>query len=172
VEAALESDAVKARLVAFIQRHEFGVIATATPAAVPEAALVNIAVTPALEIIFETTTATRKCANLRDNPLAAMVIGWENDQSLQMDGAVELLEGSARERFKEVFMAAFPQKASHEYWPGNDFYCIRPYWARLSNYNTPRKVEEFSFPGNEPVPSRRHWWQPFSSGGHQRRQND
>lgn len=168
----MESDAVRATLVAFIQPHEFGVIATAAPTAVPEAALVNIAVTPALEIIFETTTATRKCANLRDNPLAAMVIGWENDQSLQMDGTVELLEGSARERFKDIFMAAFPQKASHEYWPGNDFYCMRPYWARLSNYNPPRNVEEFSFPENAPILPKRRWWQPFSSGGHQRRHND
>ena len=55
----MESDAIKARPIAFMQRHELGVIATASTSAVPEAALVNIAVTPSFEIVFETTAATR-----------------------------------------------------------------------------------------------------------------
>lgn len=160
----MESDAVKARLIAFMQRHQLGVIATSSTVAVPEAALVNIAVTPSFEIVFETTAATRKCVNLRDNPRVAMVIGWEDDQTLQIDGSVEVLEGTARERLKEIFMTAFPRKASHEYWPGNDFYRVKPYWARFSNYNPPRKVEEFHFPENMPEPlNRRRWWQIFAT---------
>lgn len=160
----MESDLVKTRLIAFIQQHELGVIATANTGAVPEAALVNIAVTPAFEIIFETTAATRKCVNLRDNPRVAMVIGWKDDQTLQIDGSVEVLEGAARDRLKDIFMAAFPRKASHEFWPGNDFYRVKPYWARFSNYNPPRKVEEFHFPENVPESNRRRrWWQIFSA---------
>ena len=155
----METDTAKARLTAFIQQHEVAVIATASPAAVPEAALVNIAVSPSFEIIFETTAATRKCANLRDNPRVALVIGWENDQSLQIDGNVEVLEGSARDRLKTIFMDAFPGKRSHEYWPGNDFYRVRPYWARLSNYTRPRQVEEFHFPENMPQLVKRRSWQ-------------
>jgi hypothetical protein len=157
----MDSDAVKARLVAFIQAHELGVIATASLKAMPEAALVSIAVTPAFDIIFETTAATRKCVNLRDNPCVAMVVGWDNDQTLQLDGSVEVLEGTARDRLMAVFMERFPNKASHEYWPGNDFYRIRPYWARFSNYNPPRKVEEFHFVENVPA-QRQRWWQIFT----------
>ena len=160
----MESDTVNARLIAFIQRHELGVIATSSTAAIPEAALVNIAVTPFFEIIFETTAATRKCVNLRDNPRVAMVIGWEDDQTLQIDGCVEVLEGSARDRLKDIFMTAFPRKASHEFWPGNDFYRVKPYWARFSNYNLPRKVEEFHFSENTPDPiRRRRWWRIFAA---------
>jgi hypothetical protein len=166
----MDSDTVKARLVAFIQAHELGVIATASLNAMPEAALVNIAVTPAFEIVFEATAATRKCANLRDNPCVAMVIGWDNDQTLQLDGSAEVLEGTAQERLKAVFMDRFPYKAFHEYWPGNDFYRIRPYWARFSNYNPPRKVEEFYFPENIPAPlQRRRWWQILSPLSEHRR---
>jgi hypothetical protein len=154
-------DTVKERLFAFIQRHELAVMATASGAAVPEAALVNIAVTPALEIVFETTAATRKHANLRDNPHVAMVVGWKDDQTLQIDGIAEMLEGASRDRLRKVFMAAFPEKAFHAYWPGNDFYCVRPYWARFSNYSPPRKVEEFSFPENDIVPVVQRWW-PFA----------
>lgn len=159
----MEPDAIKARLIAFMQRHELGVIATASLQGHPEAALVNIAVTPSFEIVFETTAATRKCVNLRDNPRVALVIGWEDDQTLQIDGSVEVLEeGAARGRLKGIFMTTFPRKASHEYWPGNDFYRVKPYWARLSNYNPPRKVEEFHFPENRPEPMRRRrWWRIF-----------
>lgn len=159
----MDENAAKSQLIAFIGRHKLGVIATSSPAAVPEAALINIAVTPDFEIVFETTAATRKCGNLRDNPRVAMVIGWNDDQTLQIDGLVELLEGSNRDRLKAIFVDAFPNKASHEFWPGNDFYRVRPFWARFSNYTPPRKVEEFHFPENLPKPPGPRWWQvnPF-----------
>lgn len=165
-------DEIKSRLIAFIDRHKLGVIATASRSAVPEAALINIAVTPAFEIVFETTAATRKCVNLRDNPRVAMVIGWDEDQTLQVDGQVELLEGSARDRLKTIFVTAFPNKASHEFWPGNDFYRIRPFWARFSNYIPPRKVEEFHFPENLPKPPRARWWQTNPFGSRKARQRN
>lgn len=91
------------------------------------------------------------------------MIGWDNDQSLQIDGSVEMLEGSARDCLKAVFMDAFPGKRSHQYWPGNDFYRVRPYWARLSNYTRPRNVEEFHFPENMPQPVGRHFWRRIVS---------
>jgi hypothetical protein len=156
----METEEARATLYAFVKDRRHAVIATASNDGVPEAALINIAVTPDLEIVFETTSGTRKYANLMRNPRVCLVIGWEDDRTLQLDGFVDVLpEGREYERLKAFYVSAFPQKSSHEYWPGNDYYRVRPRWARLSNYNFPRKVEEFSFPLDESLyPLKRSWW--------------
>jgi hypothetical protein len=126
---------------------------------VPEAALIDIAVTQDLEIVFETTSATRKFVNLTNNPRVCLVIGWDGDQTLQVDGLVDAPKGREYDRLKAFYLSTFAQKASHEYWPGNDYYRVRIRWARLSNYNMPRKIEEFVFPIDETLyPLKRGWW--------------
>lgn len=156
---AIDPGQAKAAVYDFVKDRRLAVIATASNTGAPEAALINIAVTPDLEIVFETTSATRKYVNLMRNPRVCLVIGWQDDRTLQLDGLVDGPEGRDYERLKAFYISAFPQKTSHEYWPGNDYYRVRPRWARLSNYNSPRKIEEFSFPLDESLyPLKRSWW--------------
>lgn len=131
------------KLLGFLQGRQLAVLATASLDGTPEAALINIAVTPELEVIFETTTATQKFRNLEHNPRVSLVIGWESDATLQMNGLVDAPMGGELERLKGFFLESFPDKFSHQYWPGNDYFRVRPYWARLSNYGSGRGVEEF-----------------------------
>ena len=155
----METEESRATLYAFVKDRRHAVIATASNEGAPEAALINIAVTPDLEIVFETTSATRKYVNLMRNPRVCLVIGWDDDRTLQLDGLVDGPEGREYERLKAFYISAFPQRSSHEYWPGNDYYRVRVRWARLSNYNFPRKVEEFTFPVDETLyPLNRSWW--------------
>lgn len=132
-------------VLAFLRSRYCGVIATATLDGRPEAALVDIAATEAGEIVFETTSATRKFANLRDNPRVALVVGWDDKQTLQIDGIVDTLSGSELARLRDFYLSVFPQKASHPNWPGNHYFRIRPRWMRFSDYHMPRSVEEFRF---------------------------
>ena len=155
----METEEARATLYAFIKGQRHAVIATASNDGVPEAALINIAVTPDLEIVFETTSATRKYVNLLHNPRVCLVIGWDDDRTLQLDGLVDGPEGREYERLKAFYISVFPLRSSHEYWPGNDYYRVRVRWARLSNYIFPRKVEEFTFPVDETLyPLTRSWW--------------
>ena len=156
---AINSGRAKDTIYAFAKDQKLAVIATASKTGMPEAALINIAITPDLEIIFETTSATRKFDNLLHNPRVSLVIGWNNERSLQLDGLVDLPEGRDCERLKAFYFSIFSRKGSHEFWPGNDYYRVRPRWARLSDYNFPRKVDEFSFPLDEALyPLNRNWW--------------
>jgi hypothetical protein len=137
----------QAAVLEFIQGHRLAVVATASRSGVPEAALVNFAVTPELEIIFETTTAARKFPNLKYNPQADFVIGWENGRTLQCSGLVDEPDGREGERVRGTYLAAFPSTVSHQYWPGNSYFRLRPFWFRLSDYNPPRKVLELELSG-------------------------
>lgn len=159
----------KRRLYEYIRTCPQAVIATATRDGKPEAARVNIAVTADLEVIFETTSATRKFSNLEDNPSAAFVIGWEDEKTLQYEGIVDRPEGHALERVRTCYLSRFPEKASHQYWPGNMYFRVRPSWIRLSSYYSPRKIEEYRFLLYE-APASPSWWHRLL--GPERRHHD
>ena len=154
----MTDEAAKQKLYDFMRARGQGVIATAGPDGRPEAALMDIVVTPALEIIFETTDQTRKFANLTARPAISFVVGWNGDETLQYDGIVQQPAGRALEEIQRLYVERFPHKASHPDWPGNHYFLVRPSWIRFSNYRTPRKIEEFRFElENAPAPQK-SWW--------------
>jgi len=76
----------RAELLLFLQKHRLGVQSTVSPSGDPQAAVVGIAITPELEIVFDTVDTTRKCRNLRANPRIAFVIGWDQGITVQLEG--------------------------------------------------------------------------------------
>ncbi len=130
---------------AFIARHRYGVLGTISAAGTPQAALVGIAVSPALEIFFDTVDTTRKVANLRRDPRASFVIGWENEQTLQLEGIADEPKGEALGALKKVYFAAWPDGPDRETWKGITYYRVRPTWLRFSSYIDPQIIEEMTF---------------------------
>jgi pyridoxine/pyridoxamine 5'-phosphate oxidase len=136
----------KPDLYAFMRARELCVLSTISPSGNPEAALVNIAVTPALELIFHTIQTNRKCANLRRNPRLAAVIGWEDEQTVQYEGVAEEVFDSPLAECKKIYLERFPDRGGRVAWPGLTFFRVRATWLRYSSYGHPWKVEELSFP--------------------------
>jgi pyridoxine/pyridoxamine 5'-phosphate oxidase len=128
----------------FIRRHGLGVVATVSPGGAPESALVNLAVSDDLELIFYTLGETRKCTNLRSNPRTAVVIGWESDRTLQYEGVADEPLDEELEHLKEVYAAARPNASLQMAWPGLVYFRVRPKWLRLSDYGRPWSVHELT----------------------------
>jgi len=152
-----QDDARKKKLYDFMSAERYCVVATTSPDGAPEAAFVGFAVTPALEVIFETTDATRKCLNLRHDPRISLVVG--NDQrTLQYEGIADEPLGSELETLKTAFFSTWPQLRSHEEWPGLTYFRIKPRWVRFSSYYRPRSIEEVTFEvkNGEPCTQRGH----------------
>lgn len=167
----MDEEAVRKRYYDFIHAKTQGVIATVGSDGRPEAALMDIAVTPDLEIIFETTDQTRKFTNLQVHPAIAFVVGWGGSETLQYEGVADEPEGRVLDEARASFIATFPQKASHQNWPGNHYFRVRPLWVRFSNYHPPRKVEEFRFGPDEQFLRRGSWWQRLSGRMPERQRN-
>ena len=104
--------------------------------------MVGIAVTPDLEIIFDTLDTTRKCRNLRADPRIAFVIGWDEEITVQLEGIADEPTGAERDRILEAYFAAYPECREHLAWKGITHFRVRPTWIRYSDYNTPGEIVE------------------------------
>jgi pyridoxine/pyridoxamine 5'-phosphate oxidase len=128
-------------LYQFMSKHIYAVVSTVTKEHLPEAALVGIAVTQDLEIIFDTVSSSRKYENLMGHPAAALVIGWEHEQSIQYEGNAELITGD----LLEVYFSVFPDgRERMKQMKGLVHFCVRPRWIRYSDFNN-SQVEEMNF---------------------------
>ena len=135
----------KRGLYEFMHARKLAVLATSTRDGAPEAALVNIAVSPDLEIVFDALDATRKIRNLRREPRIAFVIGWDDDCTVQYEGFADEAEGRVLDRAQEIYRQAFPAAPQREQWPGHIYMRVVPTWIRYSSYAAPFVIEEFKF---------------------------
>ena len=87
----------------FILRHKLAVIATVSDNNKSESALMGITVTKDLKIIFDTSSKSRKYLNLMSNPSISLVIGWDNEQTLQYEGIAKFPKNEELKKLKEIY---------------------------------------------------------------------
>ena len=129
-------------LLPFLRKHRLGVQSTVSSSGDPQAAVVGIAVTSELEIVFDTVDTSRKCRNLRANPRIAFVIGWDQEITVQLEGIADEPTGKERERVLESYFAAYPDGRDRLAWKGIAHFRVRPIWIRYSDFNVPGKIVE------------------------------
>lgn len=136
----------RAELLALLRKHRLAVVSTVHDGA-PQAAVVGIAVTDDLEIIFDTLTTSRKYQNLTADPRAAAVIGWDAEQTIQYEGVADFPTGAELAACKQVYFAAWPDGPTRETWPDIGYVRIRLRWVRFSDFGAvPPRIEEMTLP--------------------------
>jgi len=130
-----------------ITQNKLAVVSTIGKDGKPESALVGIAVSTNLEIIFDTIKTSRKYHNILADKHVAMVVGWDNETTLQYEGEAEVLSNdNVAENYKQIYYAAWPDgRERAETWPGLVHIKVTPKWVRYSNFNEPVVVEEIMF---------------------------
>ncbi len=139
----------RAGLLKFLRAHRWAIEATSTPTGAPQAAIIGVAVTEELELVFDTLASTRKAANLRVNPRVAVVIGGWNDaepRTVQYEGIADFPTGDELERLKLVYYSVFPDGPTRLSWPGITYVRVKPRWIRYSDFTVePPAISEHSF---------------------------
>ncbi len=136
----------KADIYQFIAKQKLGVLGTISSVGSPQSALVGIAVTSELEIIFDTVKSSRKFQNLMSNSSCSFVVGWTGEITVQYEGQAQQPEGAALAYYQEVYFATWPDGPSRLNWPGITHFVVRPRWIRYSDFDqNPRFIEEFTF---------------------------
>jgi general stress protein 26 len=135
----------KSEVLAYMRLHRYVVIATVAADGAPQSALINIASTNALEIIFDTLTTSRKHANLQREPRAAITFSGPDDQTLQLEGVAHqvAITGTADYDYREAYYAVWPDGRDRVSLPTLAYWRIVPKWARYSDYARGPLVAEF-----------------------------
>jgi hypothetical protein len=104
--------------------------------------VVGYAVSDDIEIVFDTIGTTRKMQNLRCNPRIALVIGWDDEQTVQVEGTADEPQGAELERLKKVYFAAWPDGVERQAWKDITYVRVRPTWARYSDFRSGGRIIE------------------------------
>jgi pyridoxine/pyridoxamine 5'-phosphate oxidase len=127
-----------------IKAKRLAVVSTVDASGAPESALVGFALTAARDIVFDTLASSRKAANLAVRPETAVVVGWDDDISVQIEGMARRPQGEALADVKAAYFATWPDGRSREGWPDIAYFAIRPVWLRYSRFAGPPEVFEFT----------------------------
>ena len=133
----------RGELLGFLQKHRLGVVATISPNGDPQSSVVGIAVTDQLEIFFDTLSTTRKCENLRRHPKISVVVGWDQEITVQYEGIADEPTGAELEPLKKLYFVVYPECMAHQSWDGITYFRIRPTWIRYSDFNSKGNIVEF-----------------------------
>ncbi|PWT77334.1 MAG: hypothetical protein C5B59_04335 [Bacteroidetes bacterium] len=131
----------------YIHQHRIAVLSTVNKENKPQSALIGIAISNKLEIIFDTVKYTRKYANLNLHAEVSLVIGWNDETTVQYEGKVREL-GTSKEddEYRQIYYEVYPDGRNRAAnWPGLVHFVIEPTWIRYSNFNEPVKIDEVNF---------------------------
>ena len=73
----------------------------------------------------------------------ALVIGWDGDVSLQIEGVGRRPVGDDLASAKAAYFRQWPDGRARENWPNIAYVVVQPKWIRYSNYSGAPVVEEF-----------------------------
>lgn len=133
-------------LHAFLSANRYGVVSSLGKNGAPQSALVGIAVSGELEIVFDTVKTSRKYANLIANPACSFVIGWTGEQTVQYEGIASEPEGEPLRSVQEIYFKTWPDGRDRLNWPGITHLVVRPQWIRYSDFDrNPPQIEEIRF---------------------------
>jgi pyridoxine/pyridoxamine 5'-phosphate oxidase len=124
----------RAWLVRFVRQCGLAVLATRGPDGAPQAALVGVAATDQAEIVFDTSVQSRKYRNITESEQVALVIGWDDEITVQCEGTADVLTGEDRCRCLAAYFAQYPDGRERAQNPDIAHIRTRPGWVRRSDY--------------------------------------
>ena len=136
----------RAFLRAFFSRQRYAVQASTAATGNAQAAVIGIAVSDQLEIVFDTIETTRKARNLARDPRIALVVGGLRDgeaETVQYEGIADRPAGEELEALRDLYFSVFPDGRGRLHWPGLIHVRVRPTWLRYSDFrNDPPTIVE------------------------------
>ena len=131
-----------------MRQERYAVQASVSAVGTPQAAMVGVVVSDEFEVFFDALGSSRKTVNLRQNAVAALVLGPVTsaaERTVQLEGMANEPTGAELDRFLELYFARFPQGRERRNWPGMTYWRVTPTWLRYSDYSVePHDIREYT----------------------------
>ena len=136
----------KAFMLDFISQRGLATISTVDKNGKPEAAVIGFGQTENLEIIFGTDNASRKYQNIVANPSVALVIGWDDSRTVQLEGVARELTPDDLQLVKDTYWRKTPAAEKYHDDKGERYFLVKPTWIRYTDLSKkPWEVIELTF---------------------------
>jgi len=133
-------------ILKFIKGQKLCVVATISPENKPQSAVVEFGQTDNFEIILDMYNTSRKYKNMKANPSISLVIGWDQNITVQYEGIAQELSGEEKTKYQKLYWAKNPEAKRWADREGIVYFKIIPKWIRYSDLNVhPWKISEYSF---------------------------
>jgi hypothetical protein len=96
--------------------------------------LVGITATGRGELVFDTSRGSRKYRNLSAFDHVALVIGWDNEMTVQCEGTADIPTGADLDRCLQAYLAQYPDGVGRAHDHDIVHVRVRPCWLRYSDY--------------------------------------
>ncbi len=128
-----------------LEKYTLGVISTIHENNTPEAAVIGISQKDNLELIFDTFIESRKYKNIKSNPRVAIVVGWDDNITIQFEGIATELREVEREEYLQIHLVKIPSEI-HFIKKGATLFKVIPKWVRFSDFRKePSEIFELYF---------------------------
>ena len=128
----------------FVSKHDLAVVSTVSSNYSPESAVVEFAEYEDLTIIIDTLSTSRKYANLQANKEVAIVVGWDDDITVQINAQAHELKDEGLRKAKAVYFAKNERAKKWESRPDIAYFALEPTWIKYSDVSkTPWLIQEF-----------------------------
>lgn len=145
----------RSALVSFLRDQKWAVEASVSVHGAPQAAVLGVVVTDDLEIFFDTFDDSRKAQNLRRNRKIALVVGWDDGRTVQIEGNADEPHGDELEALKALYFARFADGEERAKKAKIAYFRVRPTWIRISDFRNGDPVVE-TLKGGDLRGHRRH----------------
>jgi len=126
----------------FIRKQKLAVLATVGDV-VPESSVLEFGETNNLEIILDMFVSSRKYKNMKKNPNVSLVIGWDENITIQYEGVAEELKRGKKVKYQQIYWMKNPTAKRWADKEGITYFKITPKWIRYSDLNNhPWKIFE------------------------------
>jgi general stress protein 26 len=122
------------QFINFVRQRGLAVLATRGADGAPQAALIGISATERGELVFDTSRSSRKYRNLSAFAQIALVIGWDNETTVQCEGTADIPTGADRDRCLQAYFAQYPDGVERALDHDIVHVRVRPSWLRYSDY--------------------------------------
>jgi len=135
----------RADVLGYIRKHRFAVLSTCAADGAPQGALLGVATTDSMQLVFDTVSTSRKHQNLLRDPRVAATFSGPQEQTLQLEGVARPVSTSGPEDalYREAYYLAWPDGRERLRWPNLSYWRILPRWARYSDFSAGPLTVEF-----------------------------
>lgn len=128
--------ATKAGLLALLRSEKHWVLSSVGPGGAPSSAVIGVAVTDDVELVFDTLETTRKASNIARDARVSLVM-WSGAVTAQIEGDATRVptEDPAAASYLDSYLKAFPDGRERLGWAGIAHYRVRPRWIRVSDFS-------------------------------------